>query len=82
MTAAATRLTGEVVRRGEWNAALIYGTQGADGQPQTLAMVLTRLLDYHEDPLSALYGPRFLLGKTFADSRDSLKLESDAGEAV
>ncbi len=62
--------------------ALIYGTQGADGQPQTLAMVLTRLLDYHEDPLSALTGPRFLLGKTFSDSRDSLKLESDVGQPV
>ena len=45
-------------------------------------MVLTRLLDYHEDPLGALSGPRFLLGKTFSDSRDSLKLESDVGEAV
>jgi gamma-glutamyltranspeptidase/glutathione hydrolase len=62
--------------------ALIYGTQGADGQPQTLTMILTRLLDYHQDPLSALAGPRFLLGRTFSDSRDSLKLESDVGEVV
>ena len=62
--------------------ALIYGTQGADGQPQTLAMMLTRLLDYGQDPLTALAGPRFLLGKTFSDSRDSLKLEVDVGEAV
>ncbi|MET0358286.1 MAG: gamma-glutamyltransferase family protein [Pararhizobium sp.] len=62
--------------------ALIYGTQGADGQPQTLAMLLTRLIDFGEDPAEALAGPRFLLGKTFSDSRDSLKLEADAGEAV
>ncbi|PYE29220.1 gamma-glutamyltranspeptidase/glutathione hydrolase [Rhizobium sp. PP-CC-3A-592] len=62
--------------------ALIYGTQGADGQPQTLAMLLTRLIDFGEDPAQALAGPRFLLGKTFSDSRDSLKLEADAGEAV
>ncbi|WP_342151510.1 gamma-glutamyltransferase family protein [Methylorubrum sp. SB2] len=61
---------------------LIYGTQGADGQPQTLAAVLTRLIDYRMDPLTALARPRFLLGKTFSDSRDSLKLELDAGEAV
>lgn len=26
---------------------LLYGTQGADGQPQTLAAVLTRLIDYN-----------------------------------
>lgn len=61
---------------------LLYGTQGADGQPQTLAAVLTRLIDYGMDPLSALGRPRFLLGKTFSDSRDSLKLESDAGASV
>lgn len=61
---------------------LLYGTQGADGQPQTLAAVLTRLIDYDMDPLTALSRPRFLLGKTFSDSRDSLKLEKDAGEEV
>lgn len=61
---------------------LLYGTQGADGQPQTLAAVLTRLIDYGMDPLTALARPRFLLGKTFSDSRDSLKLELDAGQAV
>lgn len=61
---------------------LLYGTQGADGQPQTLAAVLTRLIDYGMDPLTALARPRFLLGKTFSDTRDSLKLEQDAGEQV
>ncbi|AWN35106.1 gamma-glutamyltransferase family protein [Methylobacterium radiodurans] len=61
---------------------LLYGTQGADGQPQTLSAVLTRLIDYKMDPLTALTRPRFLLGKTFSDSRDSLKLELDAGEEV
>ncbi|KQR78288.1 gamma-glutamyltransferase family protein [Rhizobium sp. Leaf341] len=61
---------------------LIYGTQGADGQPQTLAMLLTRMIDFGEDPAQALAGPRFLLGKTFSDSRDSLKLEADVGEPV
>jgi gamma-glutamyltranspeptidase/glutathione hydrolase len=62
--------------------AILYGTQGADGQPQTLAAVLTRLIDYGMDPLTALARPRFLLGKTFSDSRDSLKLERDAGADV
>ena len=61
---------------------LLYGTQGADGQPQTLAAVLTRLIDYGMDPLSALKAPRFLLGRTFSDGSDTLKLEQDAGEAV
>lgn len=61
---------------------ILYGTQGADGQPQTLAAVLTRLIDYKMNPLEALARPRFLLGKTFSDTRDSLKLEQDAGKVV
>lgn len=54
---------------------ILYGTQGADGQPQTLTVVLTRLIDYGLDPAEALARPRFLLGRTFSDSRDTLKLE-------
>ena len=61
---------------------ILYGTQGADGQPQTLATILTRLIDYKMDPLTALTKPRFLLGKTFSNSDDSLKLEADVGESV
>jgi oxamate amidohydrolase len=61
---------------------LLFGTQGADGQPQTLAAILTRLIDYGMAPLAALARPRFLLGKTFSDTRDALKLERDAGADV
>lgn len=61
---------------------LLYGTQGADGQPQTLVALLTRLIDYGMDPLTAMVRPRFLLGRTFSDSRDTLKLEQDAGGEV
>ena len=61
---------------------LLYGTQGADGQPQTLSVVLTRLIDHGLSPAEALAGARFLLGRTFSDSRDSLKLEGNAGQAV
>lgn len=57
----------------------VYGTQGADGQPQTLTMLLTRLIDFGHAPPQALAGPRFLLGRTFSDDRDSLKIEADAG---
>lgn len=60
----------------------VYGTQGADGQPQTLALLLTRLIDFGMSPRDALRGPRFLLGKTFSDARDSLKLEADVGAEV
>jgi gamma-glutamyltranspeptidase/glutathione hydrolase len=68
--------------RKDGRVQLLYGTQGADGQPQTLAAVLTRLIDYRMDPMAALAAPRFLLGKTFSDSSDSLKLEDDVAPAV
>ena len=61
---------------------LVYGTQGADGQPQTLTTILSRALDHGADPLEALSAPRFLLGRTFSNAADSLKIEADAGEAV
>jgi oxamate amidohydrolase len=57
----------------------LYGTQGADGQPQTLAVLLSRLIDHGFDPLSALSAPRFLLGRTFSDTRDNLKIEQSVG---
>jgi len=58
---------------------LLYGAQGADGQPQTL---VTRMIDYGLDPKTALSRPRFLLGRTFSDTRDTLKLERNMGENV
>lgn len=62
--------------------SMLYGTQGADGQPQTLSLVLSNMLDFGLSPAEALAAPRFLLGRTFSDTRDSLKLEEPAGEAT
>ncbi|MDY0743803.1 gamma-glutamyltransferase family protein [Paucibacter sp. R3-3] len=70
------------IYRRDGKVRLLYGTQGADGQPQTLAAVLTRLIDHRMDPPAALAAPRFLLGRTFSDSQDSLKLEEDVGPEV
>ncbi|MFB9910694.1 gamma-glutamyltransferase family protein [Rhizobium paknamense] len=61
---------------------LVYGTQGADGQPQTLSVVLNGLIDYGLTPEEALAQPRFLLGRTFSDARDSLKLEGEGHESL
>ena len=62
---------------------ILYGTQGADGQPQTFSMVLTRLVDYRLNPLAAISSPRFLLGKLLpSDSQGTLRLEHDAGQQV
>lgn len=60
----------------------LYGTQGADGQPQTLALLLSSLIDGGLDPADALARPRFLLGRTFSDAADTLKIEETVGADV
>ncbi|WP_310447447.1 gamma-glutamyltransferase [Thiobacillus sp.] len=54
---------------------LVYGTMGGDGQPQTQAAVATRALDYRLPLPEVLDSPRWLLGRTWGQSSDTLKLE-------
>ncbi|MBI3045625.1 MAG: gamma-glutamyltransferase family protein [Betaproteobacteria bacterium] len=55
---------------------LVYGTMGGDGQPQTQAAVFTRIAAFGMDPQQAVAAPRWLLGRTWGQSSDTLKLES------
>lgn len=59
-----------------------FGTQGGDGQPQTQMVLATQLIDYQQPIDQALGTPRFLLGRSFFDSTDNLKLEGDMGVAT
>ncbi|WP_407311634.1 gamma-glutamyltransferase family protein [Pseudomonas sp. nanlin1] len=58
-----------------------FGTQGGDGQPQTQMVLATQLIDYRQPIDRALETPRFLLGRSFFDSTDNLKLEADIDPA-
>ena len=55
---------------------MAYGTMGGDGQPQTQAVVFSRYAYYNEDLQTAINNPRWLLGRTWGNSSESLKLES------
>jgi len=55
---------------------LVYGTMGGDGQPQTQAALFTRIAVFGMDPQQAVAAPRWLLGRTWGQVSDSLKLES------
>ena len=55
---------------------MVYGTMGGDGQPQTQAAVFTRVAVFGMDPQSAVTAPRWLLGRTWGQTNDTLKLES------
>jgi oxamate amidohydrolase len=56
--------------------SMVYGTMGGDGQPQTQCAIFTRTAIYGIDPQEAISRPRWLLGRTWGQSSDSLKLES------
>ncbi|HEV7816892.1 MAG TPA: gamma-glutamyltransferase family protein [Janthinobacterium sp.] len=55
---------------------MVYGSMGGDGQPQTQAALFTRIGVFGQHPQQAISAPRWLLGRTWGQSSDSLKLES------
>ena len=55
---------------------MVYGAMGGDGQPQTQSAVFTRIVDFGMDPQAAVNAPRWLLGRTWGESSESLKLEA------
>jgi len=61
---------------------MVYGTMGGDGQPQTQAAVFTRYATFNQTVQAAITAPRWLLGRTWGDDTDSLKLESRFPEAT
>jgi gamma-glutamyltranspeptidase/glutathione hydrolase len=55
---------------------LVYGNMGGDGQPQTQSAVFTRCAVFGMSPQAAVAAPRWLLGRTWGETSDTLKLES------
>ncbi|HEY4318547.1 MAG TPA: gamma-glutamyltransferase family protein [Herbaspirillum sp.] len=55
---------------------MVYGNMGGDGQPQSQAAVFTRHAIFGQPLQQAIAAPRWLLGRTWGESTDSLKLES------
>ncbi|MEF7616617.1 gamma-glutamyltransferase family protein [Aquincola sp. MAHUQ-54] len=55
---------------------MVYGNMGGDGQPQSQSAVFTRSVMHGLDPQAAIEAPRWLLGRTWGQTSDSLKLES------
>lgn len=55
---------------------LAFGTMGGDGQPQTQALLFTRYATYGQPLEQAIAAPRWVLGRTWGDQSDKLKLEA------
>ncbi|MFN0301599.1 MAG: gamma-glutamyltransferase family protein [Burkholderiales bacterium] len=55
---------------------MVYGNMGGDGQPQSQSAVFTRYALYGMSPQAAVSAPRWLLGRTWGQATDTLKLEA------
>ena len=55
---------------------MVYGNMGGDGQPQSQSAVFTRTVLFGMDPQAAVSAPRWLLGRTWGNASDTLKLEA------
>ncbi|GLS90751.1 gamma-glutamyltranspeptidase [Psychromonas marina] len=55
---------------------MVYGTMGGEGQPQTQACLFSRYLYQNMSLTDALAKPRWLLGRTWGDDANNLRLEN------
>jgi oxamate amidohydrolase len=60
----------------------VYGTMGGEGQPQTQAALVTRLVDRGLGPRVAVEAPRWLYGRTWGDASSALRIEARFGPGV
>jgi gamma-glutamyltranspeptidase/glutathione hydrolase len=56
--------------------SMVYGNMGGDGQPQSQSAVFTRYACFGMNPQEAVSAPRWLLGRTWGQISDTLKLEA------
>lgn len=62
--------------------AIAYGTMGGEGQSQTQAAMLTRMIDFGYDVQQAIEAPRWLFGRTWGMESSDLWMESDIPDNV
>jgi oxamate amidohydrolase len=61
---------------------LVYGTMGGEGQPQTQAAIVTRIVDYRLSPQDAVEAPRWLYGRNWGAEANNIRLESRIPQEV
>lgn len=62
--------------------AMVYGTMGGDGQPQTQAAIFTRYALFGQAPQQTVTAPRWLLGRTWGTTVTKLRLEARHNPAM
>jgi oxamate amidohydrolase len=61
---------------------MVYGTMGGDGQPQTQAAIFTRHVHMGVGLQESVSAPRWLLGRTWGNMPETLKLEGRFADGV
>ncbi|HVM30974.1 MAG TPA: gamma-glutamyltransferase [Candidatus Limnocylindrales bacterium] len=61
---------------------MAFGSMGGEGQPQTHAALLTRVLDFGYDVQQAIEAPRWLMGRTWGVESRDLSLEGRVADEV
>ncbi len=61
---------------------LVYGTMGGDGQPQTQAALVTRVVDFGFSAQDAIESPRWIQGRNLGSETNELKIEGRVEQSV
>jgi len=61
---------------------LAFGSMGGEGQPQTQAALVTRIVDFGYDVQQAIEAPRWLMGRTWGTRSRNLSLEGRISDEV
>ncbi|WP_017443783.1 gamma-glutamyltransferase family protein [Gayadomonas joobiniege] len=61
---------------------MVYGTMGGEGQPQTQAAIFSRYVWRQQSLASAISQPRWLLGRTWGDDSNNLKVEASLAAKI
>ena len=54
---------------------LVYGCMGGEGQPQTQAAMVTRVVDFGHNVQQAIEAPRWLYGRAWGEATGALQIE-------
>ena len=61
---------------------LAFGSMGGEGQPQSQAALVTRIVDFEYDVQQAIEAPRWLMGRTWGTRSRNLSLEGRISDEV
>ena len=61
---------------------LVFGSMGGEGQPQTHAAIVTRMIDHDFDVQQAIEAPRWLMGRTWGVKVQDMALEGRIPDPV